>query len=251
MSKLTLRSIEDLYKVNQVKNVAAAHTFAIIDAFEYNWFMKFHKVAAQLAHIPLFESGLFYAGADTPQKVQRQLADWVRAGKLARFRRGLYAFAPPYQTEKPHSYLIANRLVCGSYVSLHAALSYYDLIPEHVAVVTSVTTGRPNSYKNRYGHFSYRHIQPTLFFGFQYWQVTPSQWAYLATPEKALLDLVYLTPDGASSGYLRALRLQNLDQLNPGRLNAYVQRANKPKFNRALGRILQIVEQEATAYVTL
>ena len=213
--------------------------------------MYFQQVAPLLVNLPLFESGHLYAGANNRQQVQRQLADWVRAGKIVQLRRGLYTVAPPYQSEHPHSYLIANHLVRGSYVSLHTALSHYDLIPEHVAVVTSVTTGRPGTWQNQYGHFSYQHIQPALFFGFQYRQVTQTQWAYLATPEKALLDLIYLTPDADSAGYIRALRLQNLDQLDIERLTAYVERAGKPKLKRALSHILQLIEEELTEYVPL
>ena len=213
--------------------------------------MYFQQVAPLLANLPLFESGHLYAGANNLQQVQRQLADWVRAGKIVQLRRGLYTVAPPYQSEHPHSYLIANHLVRGSYVSLHTALSHYDLIPEHVAVVTSVTTGRPGTWQNPYGYFSYQHIQPALFFGFQYRQVTQTQWAYVATPEKALLDLIYLTPDADSAGYIRALRLQNLDQLDVERLTAYVERADKPKLKRALSHILHLIEEELTQYVPL
>jgi predicted transcriptional regulator of viral defense system len=90
-----------------------------------------------------------------------------------------------------------------------------------------------------------------LFFGFEHRQVTEMQWAYLATPEKALLDLIYLTPKADSEGYIRALRLQNLDQLNVERLRAYVQRADKPKLKRALIHILQVVEEELTEYQPL
>lgn len=176
--------------------------------------MFFLQVAPLLANLPLFESSHLFAGANSPQQVQRQLADWARAGKVVQLRRGLYTIAPPYRSEQPHSYVIANHLVNGSYVSLHTVLSHYDLIPEHVAVVTSVTTGRPGTWQNPYGHFSYQHIQRALFFGFEYRQVTQTQWAYMATPEKALLDLIYLTPDADGDGYLRALRLQNLDQLD-------------------------------------
>jgi predicted transcriptional regulator of viral defense system len=213
--------------------------------------MYFQQVVTQLTNLPLFESGLLYAGADSPQQVQRQLADWARVGKLVQLRRGLYTLAQPYQAEQPHSYLIANQLVHGSYVSLQIALSHYDLIPEHVAVVTSVTTGRPGMWQNPYGHFSYQHVQPALFFGFQYRQVTQKQWAYMATPEKALLDLIYLTPDGESAAYIQALRLQNLDQLDIKRLTTYVDRADKPKLKRALPHILQVVEAELTEYVSL
>lgn len=213
--------------------------------------MYFQEVAPLLAKLPLFESSHLFAGAQNPQQVQRRLSDWVRAGKVIQLRRGLYTIAPPYQRQQPHSYVIANHLVRGSYVSLHTALSHYDLIPEHVAVVTSVTTGRPGTWQNLYGHFSYQHMQPALFFGFRYWQVTQTQWAYLATPEKALLDLIYLTPDGGSEGYIRALRLQNLDQLDSERLTQYAARAAKPKLRRALSHILQLVAEEAAAYEPL
>lgn len=213
--------------------------------------MVFQKVLPELANLPLFASEQLYAGADSPQHVQRQLADWVRAGRVVKLRRGLYTLAPPYQAERPHSYVIANHLVRGSYVSLHIVLSHYDLIPEHVAVVTSVTTGRPGKWQNPYGHFSYQHIQPALFFGFEYRQVNQTQWAYMATPEKALLDLIYLTPNADDGRYLRALRLQNLDMLDVERLSAYVERANKPKLKRALPHILQLVQDEMMEYVPL
>jgi predicted transcriptional regulator of viral defense system len=213
--------------------------------------MYFHEVLSQLVSLPLFESGQLYAGINNPQQVQRQLTDWARAGKVVQLQRGLYTLALPYQLERPHSYLIANHLVRGSYVSLHTALSHYDLIPEHVAVVTSVTTGRPGTWQNPYGRFSFQHIQPAFFFGFEYRQVTQTQWAYVATPEKALLDLIYLTPDADSEGYIRALRLQNLDQLDVEQLAAYVERANKPKLKRAFSYILQVVEEELTEYESL
>ncbi len=213
--------------------------------------MYFQQIVEQLANLPLFESGLLYAGVDSPQQVQRQLADWVRAGKVVQLRRGLYTLAQPHQAEQPHSYLIANHLARGSYVSLQIALAHYALIPEHVAVVTSVATGRPGMWQNRYGHFSYQHIQPALFFGFQYRQVTDKQWAHIATPEKALLDLIYLTPEGDRAGYIRALRLQNLDQIDIERLAAYVDRAGKPKLRRALPHILQVIKAELTDYALL
>jgi predicted transcriptional regulator of viral defense system len=147
--------------------------------------------------------------------------------------------------------VIANRMVKASYVSLHTVLSHYDLIPEHVAVVTSITTGRPGTWQNLYGHFSYQHIQPDLFFGFEYRQVTQAQWAYMATPEKALLDLIYLTPGADNEGYIRALRLQNLDQLNVERLTTYVERINKPKLKRVLPYIVQVIEEELTEFEPL
>lgn len=91
----------------------------------------------------------------------------------------------------------------------------------------------------------------SIVFGFEYRQVIQTQWAFVATPEKALLDLIYLAPDADNERYIRALRLQNMDQLNIERLTAYVDRTKKPTLKRALSHILKVVEEELTEYVPL
>ncbi len=58
--------------------------------------MYFQKVSPNLTNLPVFESGHLYAGADNPQQAQRQLADWVRAGKIIQLRRGFYTLAQPH-----------------------------------------------------------------------------------------------------------------------------------------------------------
>ena len=109
--------------------------------------MCFEEFAAQTRAFKLFESSLVFPFYQSPQKAQRQLTDWTRAGKLLQLKRGLYAFLPPYVDERPMSYGIANRLVQPSYVSLQAGLSYYGMIPEHVAVVINVTIGRLQKFR--------------------------------------------------------------------------------------------------------
>lgn len=196
---------------------------------------------------PLFESSLLLTGGVTRQQVQRQLSDWTRSGKIIQLRRGLYAL--PQQN--PHPFVVANQLVRGSYVSLQMALAYYHLIPEHVAVVTSVTTARPGKFANRFGRFSYRHISPALFFGIEDRRLVGDETAYVAMPEKALLDLVYFRPGGASAAYLASLRLQNLEILNLARLHHFAERTGKPKLKRAADLIETLVRREAEAYETL
>jgi hypothetical protein len=57
------------------------------------------------------------------------------------------------------------------------------------------------------GRIHYRHLKTTAFFGYR--QIDAgTQPAYIATPEKALLDLVYLTPGSAEAQWLAELRLQ-------------------------------------------
>ena len=201
---------------------------------------------------PLFETGLLLAGDVDPNNVRRQLVRWVAAGKVYQLRRGLYALAPPYQKTKPHPFLIANRLVEPSYVSLQSALAHYGLIPEYVAVVTSVTTGRSTRAETPLGRYQFQHIQRDWFLGFASRRVEGGQEVYLATPEKALLDLVYLQPGGDKLAYLRALRLQNLDQFNEDMLWKLANDLGKPKLRRAAENIITIMKGEAEdTYETL
>jgi predicted transcriptional regulator of viral defense system len=98
--------------------------------------MKFEDLLGIIEKEPVFEPGLLLAGDVEPAALQRQLTRWVSAGRLFQLRRGLYALAPPFQRRRPEPLLIANRLVRGSYVSLHSVLAHYGLIPEYVPLTT-------------------------------------------------------------------------------------------------------------------
>jgi predicted transcriptional regulator of viral defense system len=210
--------------------------------------MEFKELLHIVGDEPLFESGLLLAGDVNPDNVRRQLSRWTAADKLYQLRRSLYALAPPYQKVKPHPFLVANRLVQASYVSLEAALAHYGLIPEYVPVVTSVTTGRPNQYQTPLGRYTFRHVKPGLLYGYRRVEVWQDQHAFVATPEKALLDQVYLHPGGDAPAYLRGLRLQNLEQLDLARLGQLAQRAGSSKLARAAANIAGLAEEEEEAY---
>jgi predicted transcriptional regulator of viral defense system len=152
---------------------------------------------------------------------------------------------PPYQKLIPHPFLVANFMMPGSYVSAQSALAYYGLIPEYVARTWSVTTSRPAQWE---GGFHFQHLAPHLFFGYQRVDVVPEQSAFVATPEKALLDLAHLTPDADSLDYLRQLRLQNLERLNLELLHEFAQRAEKPKWQRVAKHVVRLAGEESTDY---
>ncbi len=207
--------------------------------------MKFQKLLALTQNDPLFETGLLLTGDVEAKAVRKQLSRWKRSGRVLQVRRGLYSLAPPYQKERPHPFLIANRLTPGSYVSLQSALAYHDLIPEHVIVTTSVGNVRPGLWQTPLGDFLVRHIKPELLWGYERREVTKAQYAFVALPEKALLDLLYLEPGSASPAYVQELRLQNLESLNITRLTLFAQRANSPKLGLAAKRIANLADQES------
>jgi len=212
--------------------------------------MEFSRLLEIAGDEPVFETGLLLAGDVDPTGVRRQLSRWVAAGRVHQLRRGLYALAPPYHKSKPHPFLVANRMVRPSYVSLQAALAYYGLIPDVTPVVTAVTTARPGHWETPLGRFIFRHLQIDLFFGYRTLDLEDQQ-AFVATPEKALLDLVYLTPEGDTPAYLQELRLQNLERLDPDALLQDAERSGRPKLQRAARAILALREAEREEYEIL
>ena len=213
--------------------------------------MKFADLLAIIGDEPIFETGLLLAGEVDAADVRRQLSRWVKAGRLYQLRRGLYALAPPFQKVKPHPFVVANHLVRGSYVSCQSALAHYGLIPEYTPVVVSVTTARPGRWETPLGAFEFRHIQSKLLRGYRLVDLSSGQKAFLATPEKALLDLIYLHPGTDSPGYLRELRLQNLEQLNLDELKRLADLTSSPKLKRAVEFVTALAQAEAMEYETL
>lgn len=213
--------------------------------------MNFQRLLEIVGNEPVFETALLLAGEVNPRNVRRQLSRWTKAGRLYQLRRGLYALAPPFQKVQPHPFLVANRMVQASYVSCQSALAYAGLIPEPVAVVVSVTTARPGHWDTPLGSYRYHHIKQDLFWGYRQIELGQGQRAFVATAEKALLDLVYLQPGSDSADYLRELRLQHLDRLDLDELGRQAGRANSPKLQRAAARVAELAQAEALEYETL
>ena len=207
--------------------------------------MNFEQLLHLVAGQPLFETGLLLSGDVDPNDIRRQLSRWVSAGKLKQLRRGLYTLTAPYRQITPHPFLIANFLMPGSYVSMQSALAYYGLIPEYVAQTRSITTARPAHWD---GEFHFQHIAMHLFFGYQHVDLAQKQSAFVAAPEKAILDLAHLTPHADDIDYLRQLRLQNLERLDMERLHEFARRAEKPKWRRVADLIAKLAQEEMDGY---
>lgn len=118
-----------------------------------------------------------------------QLSQWQRQGYIKKIKNGLYLFAENEGSVLPEA--LAGKIYSPSYISLEKALAFYGLIPEMVYGLTSVTPKTTRRFKNKFGAFIYRHIKPSLFFGYK--EIKNDATAYLiAEPEKALLDYLYL-----------------------------------------------------------
>lgn len=213
--------------------------------------MEFNHLLEIVGDEPVFESALLLAGEVDPANIRLQLTRWVNGGRLYQLRRGLYALAPPYQKAKPHPFLVANALQPASYVSLASALAYYEMIPDTAQSTFSVTGGRPRRWNTPLGLYTFRHIQTDLLTGYHMTGLGNNQQALVATPEKALLDLLYFQPGSSDPGYLQELRLQNLEQVDPAELTRLAAAFNTPRLYRSLDRIHSLLETTTSGYEAL
>ena len=219
--------------------------------------MEFNRLLDLVGEEPVFETALLLAGKVNPDIVRLQLTRWTKSGRVYQLRRGLYALAPPYQKVKPHPFLIANRIQQASYVSGQSALAFYGLIPDTLHGTLSVTTGRPEQRETPLGVFEFRHVKTELLHGYRMTGLSPAtarqpgQQALVATPEKAVLDLVYLQPGGEAPEYLQELRLQNLERLDLDALRRQADTFNTPKLRRAVEVITRLAQSATQEYETL
>ena len=141
-----------------------------------------------------------------PDFEKTNLTRWVKRNLIIKLRNGFYTF-PEYLTKSDFAYYVSNQIYAPSYVSTHTVFAFYDMIPEAVTQITAVTTLKTTEFENKLGTFVYKKLRNDLFFGYEpkIWQ--DGRTFLFATPEKALLDLLYLYPFYATKETLEELRL--------------------------------------------
>lgn len=124
-----------------------------------------------------------------------KIATMEKKQQLIRLKKGLFVVAPKISKSEISRELIANHLYGPSCISLESALSYYGLIPERVFSIRSVTIKRPKKYSTPLGEYDYRTVPKNYFsIGIEQEQTSSKSIFLIASPEKALCDMLLLTP---------------------------------------------------------
>ena len=95
----------------------------------------------------------------------------------------------------------ANLILSPSYISLESALTYYGVLPQFTYTITSVTTQKSKRFEIGGKEYEYTKISRNFYSDF-----VKKDNFLIATPEKALIDLIYL-----ASKKLRKVELTDLD----------------------------------------
>ncbi len=207
--------------------------------------MSWTEFLKLFAESPLFHTSMLSVFNTPAHHRQVQLARWTKAGKLYRIRRGWYLIAAPWRSKEVPIPFIANHIVYPSYLSMEWVLQYYEMIPEYVPNPTSITTERGIRISALETMFIYHHIKPAYFNGFEQIDLSDCK-LNIAHPEKALFDKIYifLQKNRFSLQWLDSLRLQNLDQFNFQRFEAFfsdVKKDNvKNAFNATVGYLKEL-----------
>lgn len=148
----------------------------------------------------------------------------TKSGVLTRLKKNVYVvFTGDIDAEK-----IANEIYYPSYLSFEKALSVYGILSQIPFTLTFATARPSKKLTIANTEIEYSHIRKSLFFGYEV-----KKGKYIALPEKALLDELYMVSRG-----LRTLNMSELDlkEINKARLNEFAKKF-PPYIGNLLGQV--------------
>lgn len=136
----------------------------------------------------------------------------IKKGLLTKIKRGIYQLTFSQIDVRK----IANQLYYPSYLSFESALSQYGILSQIPYSQTFATPKRSKKIILWETQIEYRQLQTELFFGY-----VLTGGLYLAEPEKALLDQLYLVSRGKTT-----LNIEELDltKIKKKKLIAYARK---------------------------
>lgn len=201
----------------------------------------------RLGNIPVTASALVSLFPHVIRGNQK-LRLFERDKQIIRLKRGLYVCSPEITGKALSTDLIANHLYAPSYVSMSSALRYYGLIPEAVYTKQSMTLKHARDFDTPLGRFEYTHIS-RIAFPVGLTSIREDGYTFvIATPEKALCDLIANSPKvnlrylkDAESYMEEDIRMEQEDfmQMDAGIFEEYAKVGKKADSIRTLLRLLK------------
>ena len=149
----------------------------------------------QFSNIPL-ESSVLQNLMNNYKFPRNKVSALEKGGQVIRLKKGLYVVSEKISRKPVSRELLANHLYGPSYISLETALSFYGMIPERVFAIRSMTAKRTKKFETPFGTFDYTTVLADYFSIGIRQEIVENQYAFLiATPEKALCDLILATPN--------------------------------------------------------
>ena len=166
------------------------------------WLKCFREnIDTKIFHIRYFQ---LFTGMFLPS-LRVSLHRLVEKGVVKRICRGYYA--NPFNT--PSLEEVAVQIYNPSYVSLESAFFYWGILSQIPQVLTMITTKLPYKIITEFGSIEYRQIKKKYFCGF-----LKKNNFFIAEPEKALADYIYLNKNISNLSELHLEGLKKRDFRN-------------------------------------
>lgn len=153
------------------------------------------------------------------------LSRMVKKGELSRIAGGIYTTG----VSKIDWEQFAVEKYPPSYISFESALARHNILSQQPVSLIMATTNRSKKVKLLENMVIYRHIQPKLFWGY-----LKEDNILIAEPEKAFLDLAYLSLNGYAKFDPEEM---NLDFLDKKKIKTYLKKFNSPRLNKLIKKI--------------
>lgn len=212
--------------------------------------MNFGQFRREYEGLPLIKTRAIVlpAGGETVQSMRNQVSRWKNRGLLIELKRGVFILDENDRKVFPSRFFFANQLNWPSYVSLESAFARYGLIPETVKDVTSVGTKKTTSFRNPLGKFVYQHIKPEAFKGYRSFKDEAGLDVFIAEPEKAVVDFLYLNLNrfkkASRDVFRESYRFQNTDILNCRKIIIFASLFKNASLVDAARRFCKFLEEE-------
>lgn len=151
----------------------------------------------------------------------------IKNGVLTKIERNKYILT----SSVPDNMTLANMLYQPSYISFETALNFYGILSQFPRETTCATTKKTNQKRMGENVYSYTHIDPKFYFGYE-----KTNDFIIATPEKALFDQAYLTSKG--------IKHLSIDEYDLSRINKKVFQSyiEKLKSNQQIQEIINNIK---------
>ncbi|MFH0813213.1 MAG: type IV toxin-antitoxin system AbiEi family antitoxin domain-containing protein [Pseudomonadota bacterium] len=134
---------------------------------------------------------------------------YARQGLIVRVKRNIYVLREKLKAAgREEKFLLANVGQSPSYISLTTALDYYEITTQvQRDFIESVAVKRTKEIRLNGTVFRYTRLSSSLYFGFK-----KQKGVFMASPEKAFLDALYLMSFGRYSLDLSSIDTEKLDR---------------------------------------
>jgi predicted transcriptional regulator of viral defense system len=134
---------------------------------------------------------------------------YAKKGLLLRIKKNMYVLRERWiAAEKEEKFMLANLAQTPSYISLATALDFYELTTQMQRnFFESVALKRTKRINVKGDIFRYTRITNRLYQGFK-----KEKGVFIATPEKALLDAIYLMSYGRYALDMSAIDPKKVDE---------------------------------------